>query len=64
MKKTKRKRLELERDVVKVLAAIPVPGLEHVRGGGETGGNDSNGMSYSACSESSCVFCGCIPFPL
>lgn len=64
MKKTKRKRLGLERDVVKVLTAIPVAGLQHVAGGGESGGNDSNGMSYSTCSESSCIFCGCIPFPL
>jgi hypothetical protein len=64
MKKTRRKRLELERDVVKVLAVIPVAGLKHVPGGGEPGGDDSTEMSYSTCSESSCVFCGCLPFPL
>jgi hypothetical protein len=34
MKKIKRKRLELERDVVKVLmAAIPPANLKHVQGG-------------------------------
>jgi len=64
MKKAKRKRLELERDVVKVLAAIPVAGLTKVQGGGESGGTDSTTMSNAFCSESSCILCGCIPFPL
>lgn len=66
MKKTKRKRLELEREVVKVLAAIPAAGLKYVPGG-ETGGHESGGRdsgcdSGSLCSDRSCLLSGCLPW--
>ena len=48
MKKTKRKRLELDREVVKILAA----NLKHVQGGGGSG---------FVCSDSTCLWCGCTP---
>ena len=51
MKKSNRKRLELEREVVKVLmAAIPAANLKYVQGG-----------SRATCSNKSCVKSGCPP---
>jgi hypothetical protein len=52
MKKTKRKRLELEREVVVQLAAIPAANLKHVQGG-----------SFEALTEqlnTSCIVNNCI----
>jgi hypothetical protein len=64
MKKIKRKRLVLARDVVKVLAAMPAAGLQYVRGGSETGDGDPTTVSEVQCSEASCPWWGCVPWPL